>query len=62
MTLSGSTLSASTSSLPANASSSPAEDLGFVSCRYIATCTVSGNYNGAGSTTVELPLTVSETP
>ncbi|HXY45680.1 MAG TPA: hypothetical protein VEH29_15955, partial [Acidimicrobiales bacterium] len=62
MTLSGSALAGITAPGPANANLVPDEALGFVACRWIATCTASGSYVGAASTTVQLPLVASEEP
>jgi len=60
MTLSGATLSGSTSPLPSNANGSPGVDLGFVACPWIATCVASGTYERSGSPPAQLPFVVSD--
>jgi hypothetical protein len=60
MTLSGTTLSGTTSPLPSNANASPGVDLGFVACPWIATCAVSGTYGHSGSPPIQLPFVVSD--
>jgi len=60
LTLSGTTLSGTTSPLPSNANASPGVDLGAVACPWIATCTASGTYGRSGSPPTQLPFVVSD--
>ena len=60
MTLSGSTLSGTVSPVPANASSVPDVQLGYVACPWVATCVASGTYESTGTAGVQLPLAVSD--
>jgi hypothetical protein len=56
----GTSLSAETSPLPPNHGADPLVDLGSVACPAAGTCVASGDYDESGSSTVQLPLVVSQ--
>lgn len=56
---SGTSLSGSTAPQPSNGSRTPDEQLGYVSCPWIATCTASGTYESSADPAVMLPVVVS---
>ncbi len=55
---SGATLSGGTAPTPANGSATSDEELGFVSCPWVATCTATGTYESSAHPPVTLPLVV----
>lgn len=55
---SGEALSGETAPQPENASQTPDEQLGFVACPWVATCTATGTYESSADPGITLPLVV----